>query len=116
MLNYDFYTGDMMKCLRGHKNFISNLAVRDVSNARGGAILVSCSREGANMRVWKYSTGECLRFFKGHTMDVNAVEVFPSPNTRSDDLVIISASRDTTVCTFLSLVAVGLCCVRVHRV
>lgn len=89
-------TGELKKCLRGHKNFIAQLSVRDVSNARGGAILVSASW-GGNMRVWKYSTGECLRFFKGHTGDVNAVEVFPSPNTRSDDLVLISASRDTTV-------------------
>lgn len=92
-----FYLGELTKVLRGHKYFISNLAALDVSNARGGALIVSASREGANMRVWKYSTGECLRFFKGHTMDVNEVEVFGSPNTRSDDLVIVSASRDTTV-------------------
>ena len=87
--------------MKGHKNYISSIAVLDVSNARGGAIIISGSRQGANMRVWKYSTGEMLRFFNGHTTDINEVAVFPSPNSRSDDLVILSASRDTTMRSWL---------------
>mgnify|MGYP003709791617 CR=1 FL=1 len=86
-----------MKTLRGHRNAIASLAAVDVSNSRGGAILISCSRKGNSTRVWKYSTGECLRRFKGHIMDVYDVELFSSPDTSSDDLIIVSASRDTTV-------------------
>jgi len=93
--------GSLVKILRGHSTSISSIAAHTVASSRGGAILVSSSREGANMRVWKYSTGECLRFFKGHTQDINAVEVFPSPDARRDDLVIVSASKDTTVRTWL---------------
>jgi WD40 repeat protein len=94
-------TGSLVRTLRGHSNPISGVAAYDVSNARGGAIIVSASRENANMRVWKFSTGECLRFFKGHTMDINAVEIFPSPNPDKDDVIIVSGSKDATVRTWL---------------
>lgn len=90
-------SGELLKSLRGHKNTIASLAAVDVSNIRGGAILISCSRKGNSTRVWKYSTGECLRCFKGHVMDVNDVELFSSPDTSSEDLIVVSASRDTTV-------------------
>eukprot|EP01032_Pedospumella_encystans_P017121 gene17121-19520_t len=98
---FSLLTGALVKILRGHTSSISSLAVRTVANARGGAIIVSSSREGANLRVWKYSTGECVRFFKGHTQDINAVAVFPSPDARRDDLILVTASKDTTVRSWL---------------
>jgi hypothetical protein len=80
------------------------------------------------MRVWKYSTGECLRFFKGHTSEITDVLMRAIPYSapacekaesedfglgrlyshdgedlasQRDELVIVTTSRDTTLRSWL---------------
>eukprot|EP01032_Pedospumella_encystans_P018261 gene18261-20794_t len=97
---WSLLTGSLIKVLRGHSNPLS--AVAAIRTYQDEILLVSSPRgEDAPLRVWKYGTGECVRFFKGHTQDINAVAVFPSPDARRDDLILVTASKDTTVRSWL---------------
>ena len=97
---FSMLSGDHLKTLRGHKNTITDISAHDISTKRGGAIIVSSSSTG-NIRVWKYSTGELMRTFNGHTEEILGVASFQTPEPDKDDLIIVSGSKDNSVRTWL---------------
>lgn len=62
------------------------------------AHLVTSSAKG-NICVWRFSTGELMRFFNGHTKDCTCVSIHLME--RSKDLLIVSGGRDRSVRTWL---------------
>ncbi len=72
--------------LEGHSGAVSAVAL-----AAGGALAVSGGVDGT-VRVWRLSTGACLRVFRGHTSGIMALLI-----TGADRDRVVSASWDSTV-------------------
>ena len=98
---WSMLTGELMKIMKGHTSIISSVSAYNLSKKHGGVIIVSSSVSGS-IRGWKYTTGEVLRIFNGHTDEVNVIASFKSPEPgKTDELVIVSGSRDCTLRTWL---------------
>ncbi|KAJ1426025.1 WD40-repeat-containing domain protein, partial [Ochromonadaceae sp. CCMP2298] len=66
---------------------------------RGGSI-IACGLADGNLKLWKHSTGEVLRYFNGHTEEITALALIDTPKG-VEWLVVISASKDKNVRTWL---------------
>ncbi|VEU22770.1 DEKNAAC103844 [Brettanomyces naardenensis] len=77
--------GVAKKALKGHSHIVSDCALTP-----DGAYAISASWD-KTLRLWRLSTGECIKRFVGHTGDVLSVSI--SQNVRQ----FVSASRDNTV-------------------
>lgn len=93
-----------MKTLKGHTNTVNSLAF-----APAGNYLASASND-LSIKIWDFSTYDCIRTLRGHDHSISAVMFIPAQNIipSGDDNVnmdvvaantkqLLSASRDYTV-------------------
>jgi WD40 repeat protein len=91
--------GELIRTLRSTDSAIQTLSAYDVSDEGGGAIL-ACGLADGNLKLWKHSTGEVLRYFNGHTEEITALEIINTP-ADIEGLIVVSASKDRNVRTWL---------------
>ncbi|HXN49446.1 MAG TPA: AAA family ATPase [Bryobacteraceae bacterium] len=77
---------DCLATFEGHSGPVSSIAL-----AAAGELVVSGGVDGT-LRVWRLSTGACLRVMRGHTSGIMAVVVAGAQGNR-----VVSASWDTTL-------------------
>jgi WD40 repeat protein len=77
---------DCLATFEGHNGSVSSIAL-----AAGGELVVSGGVDGT-LRVWRVSTGACLRVLKGHTSGIMSLLVCGAEGNR-----VVTASWDTTV-------------------
>ncbi|OKH32716.1 hypothetical protein NIES2119_25150 [[Phormidium ambiguum] IAM M-71] len=82
---WDWQTGDCIRSLSGHTDFIYGLAF-----SADGQILASASTDCV-VRLWKVNTGQCFQILQGHADWVYTVAFHPA------DLVLASGSADCTL-------------------
>ncbi|MFB2833045.1 NB-ARC domain-containing protein [Floridanema evergladense] len=82
---WDWQTGDCIRSLSGHTDFIYGLAF----NA-DGQILASASTDCV-VRLWKVNTGQCFQILQGHADWVFAVAFHP------ENFAVVSGSADCTL-------------------
>jgi WD40 repeat protein len=81
----DLETGEILRTLKGHTNWVSAVAV-----LADGRRALSSSHD-TTLRLWDLETGETLRTLEGHTHFVNAVAVL------ADGSRALSGSDDHTL-------------------
>ena len=77
---------DCLATFEGHSGPVSSIAL-----AASGELVVSGGVDGT-LRVWRVSTGACLRVLRGHTSGIMTLLVAGAEGNR-----VVSASWDTTV-------------------
>ncbi len=77
---------DCLATFEGHSGTVSSIAL-----AAGGELVVSGGVDGT-LRVWRVSTGACVRVLRGHASGIMTLLVAGAEGNR-----VVSASWDTTV-------------------
>jgi WD40 repeat protein len=90
--------GELIRTLKGQGSQINTLASFD-TDQNGGAVIASGCSDG-NLRLWKHSTGEVLRYFNGHTEEISALFILDTA-AELDGLIVVSGSKDKSVRTWL---------------
>ena len=81
------------KTLKGHTKWVNAIKLMDNSTD----LLVSCS-EDKDCRIWSISQENCLRIFKGHSNDVNSIQILSDKIFASASEEIIFWNIDSTEC------------------
>jgi len=101
---FNIESGDLKRSLHGHTERITCVTAKkdkNSSDVTDDALIISCTISGC-IRIWNYATGEVQRTFNGHILDVFSLVSFSLPGSdKSSDLVVISASKDCTIRSWL---------------
>ncbi len=87
ILIWDVNSGEIVKCLAGHKGEITSLSF----SSKGDYLVSGSGLNDYTIRIWDIKNGNCLKVLTGHCDIVCSVEF------SHDDSLILSASWDNTI-------------------
>ena len=100
---WDYETGDFERTIKGHTDSVQDVAFDHTGKVLGELVLTaeqmlavplslpaSCSAD-MSIRLWDFTTYECIRTLQGHDHNVSSVAFMPSGD------FLVSSSRDKTL-------------------